>query len=596
MKLKHKSYSILFVIIRSVQQYLKTSKLWALLEHSVSALNALLLFISVVVNQRLFDLIANIGHSQITSQQIALNLALVALVIISQQVIRGIDKYLLSYISYKNVGLFMAEFMAKLSRIAPIHFEDTDFLETIDKTKRCIEYEVLGYFSSNCVRLISYYGVFFISFGIYFFNLSPTLPLIIFISFIPAVIGHLMQIKVFMQLEEESAPLRRQVDYYKGAITSQQTFKETRTLGAYHYFINLFNQTLAALSKKRLDVERKIVITKASLALISFIGFGVATLMLFNSTVKEDMSIGTFVAVFAALSQIFSMAEEIVSVYVNEASESIGQITNYFKLLDMKEVSGHTGQIDLTKGISVDQMSFQYPNSHQTTLKNISLTLEHNSSIAIVGENGAGKSTLVRLLIGLYHPSKGNVFIGGLDTRTTHPTSLYQETSAVFQNFMRYKMTLFENVIMSDYRKNTSSDEIHSVLDDANFNNHSIQLDTMLSTEFGGIDLSGGQWQRLAIARGLYKSHQFIVLDEPTAAIDPIEEELIFNQFNTLSKDKTTIFVTHRLASAKFAKRILVVDNGQIIEIGTHDELLQQNGHYAKMWRAQASWYVRDNT
>lgn len=592
MKVEKFKYGIVAVMFRSILQYIKASKGLALLEHGVTVLSSFSWIVGIVVTQQLFDLITEASRGNASYWQVGIALCTMAAVIIGQQVLRGIDKFLLGHVSYKNVGKFMSELMLKLSRVSAKHFENPDFLDDIDKSKRCIEYEALGSFSTNCLRLFTYYGVFFVSVSIYFFGLSPLLPLIIFLSFVPAVLGQLVQMKVFVGLENESAPLRRQYTYYKKAISSQGTYKETRILGAFTVFRNLFSNTLLLLTRKTWKVERKAALIRLILDLVSFSGFGVSTIMLFNSTMSGDISIGTFVAVFGVLSHVFSMAEELVSIQVSEGSETIGKIEIYYRLMDMEEVDGEGGIIDFSKGIVAKNVEFTYPGTDKMAVQGATITISEGETIAIVGENGAGKSTLVRLLMGLYRPDSGTVEIGGLNSSTTHPSSIYKETSAVFQDFICYKMTLAENVAISNTKEMNHHDNIHRVLQECEFAEDDVTLDTMLSTEFDGIDLSGGQWQRIAIARGLYKTNSLIVLDEPTAAIDPIEEERVYNQFRQLSKDKCTILVTHRLASAKLANRIVVMDKGKIIDVGCHNELIEHKGKYAEMWEAQSAWYV----
>ena len=247
-------------------------------------------------------------------------------------------------------------------------------------------------------------------------------------------------------------------------------------------------------------------------------------------------------------------------------------------------------------GIVAENISFTYPGKDEPAVKNISLTINAGETIAIVGANGAGKSTLVRLLTGIYRPKEGKVIIGGLDTAKTAPSSLYQNTSGIFQKYQRYKMTLAENVAISDTAHPPEVSKMAAALKESGFEayeNGTVKFDHMLAPEFDGIDLSGGQWQRLAIARGLYRANGFIVLDEPTAAIDPIEETRIYKQFQDLAHGKCAMVVTHRLGSAKLAHRIIVMDGGEIVGTGTHEELLAAPGKYADMWAAQAQWYER---
>jgi ATP-binding cassette subfamily B protein len=224
---------------------------------------------------------------------------------------------------------------------------------------------------------------------------------------------------------------------------------------------------------------------------------------------------------------------------------------------------------------------------------NVSIEIKPGETIAVVGENGAGKTTLVRLLTGLYTPTSGKITLNGMKTSEVNNKSLFDGISGVFQNFQRYKMTLGENIKISDFFNFYQTDLVlsESGVDFENNNTFPNEKNTMLSREFDGIDLSGGEWQRVAIARGLYRRHNIIVLDEPTAAIDPIEESRIYRKFVEISKEKTAIIVTHRLGSTKIADRVIVMDKGKIINIGSHDELMQNCKLYSEMFNAQAVWY-----
>ncbi|MCG8499181.1 MAG: ABC transporter ATP-binding protein/permease, partial [Firmicutes bacterium] len=212
-----------------------------------------------------------------------------------------------------------------------------------------------------------------------------------------------------------------------------------------------------------------------------------------------------------------------------------------------------------------------------------------------VGENGAGKSTLIRLMTGIYKPTEGTVHICKCDTRKTSMRVLFQGTSGVFQNYQRYKLSLKDNIAISDLGKAENQEDIEKCLREVGLESKQPDfkdgLNTMLSTEFEGIDLSGGQWQRIAIARGIYRQNEVIVLDEPTSAIDPMEEMRLYKSFSEISHGKLAVIATHRLGSARIADRIVVLDKGSIAEMGTHEELMANRGKYAEMFKKQASWY-----
>ncbi|MCL1996675.1 MAG: ABC transporter ATP-binding protein/permease [Defluviitaleaceae bacterium] len=590
---REKEYSILYLVWRVCVQYIKTSKWQGVLEQLVTIIHALSYTAIIAATRVLFDTITQASQGTMDFWEVATPLAILVALTIGQQIISAAESFISLELSAKNFCRYMEQFQRKIGRLQAEHFEDTDFLNDVFRAKNFIDEEELGDFMSLCFRIVTFFSVFFISVSVYLFSLTPILLLVIVAAFIPALLGQLAQIKIFDELEEENAPLRRQNEYYQEAIASRKNFKETRLLGGFRFFNRLFTETLYDLTQNTWKTERKVALLRTLLNIAAFAGFGVSIFMLFNATMAGDISVGAFAAVFAALTQIFSLMEEIVSSELSSGSEYIGQLNNYYKIMDMDEVGGKEGDADYSKGIIAYKISFTYPDREEKAVNKVSLTIKEGETIAIVGENGAGKSTLVRLLTGLYQPSGGTVKVGGLDTKKIHPNSVYKGISGVFQRYQRYKMSLKDNVYISDTKSEPNKEAIEQALFQAEFNEKTATLDTMLSPEFDGIDLSGGQWQRLAIARGLYRTSKFIVLDEPTAAIDPIEEERIFNQFKDLSKDKCAILVTHRLGSAKLADRIIVMSDGKISDIGTHDELVLRKGLYANMWKAQAAWYSR---
>lgn len=315
---------------------------------------------------------------------------------------------------------------------------------------------------------------------------------------------------------------------------------------------------------------------------------------LVQAAISGEISVGAFAAVFSSISLVFSVMEAIIIRNLGVVSHNIGQAKNFLSFLKLPESKGEIKQIDVSQGIEMRNVCFRYPGSDYYALENINLSIAPGETIAIVGENGAGKSTLIKLLAGIYRPTEGEVNIGGESTKAVQPSCYYRFMSAAFQKFQRYKLSLRDNVEISDFnQKERDTEEVLNSMDlYVEPNIFSEGMETILSSEFDGVDISGGLWQRIAIARALYRKCAIIFLDEPTAAIDPIEESKVYKQFSLLSQNKMAIIITHRLGSAKIADRILVMDKGQIIETGTHEELINQNGKYAMMYQLQAGWYI----
>ena len=584
-----KHYGFFTLARRSVGMYFRAASWFGLLEQILAVLHSFSWAIGIVATQLLFDAAFHASENDVNFWYVAAPLGVLALVAIGQQVLNGAENFVANEVSAKNTGKYMTILHRKVGRISAKSFEDTDFLDDVNKAREGAEQVAeLAWIS---LQFFTFYVMYFATVGVYLFWLSPVLLIVLLAAFIPAIVGQFFHVKVFTKLEEENAPMRRRYEYYQKAIADREFFKETRILGAFRYFHRLFSETLLIVTKKIYRTERKVAIISLMLNIASFVGLGISTYMLFTFTMNGLVTVGAFAAVFGALNGIFGVMDELLIWNMGSVTKNVGKIANYMRVLDMEEIDGTQGTPDFSHGVIAKNICFAYPGREESAIRNLSLEIKDGETIAIVGENGAGKSTLVRLLTGIYRPDSGNVTIGGLDSAKTHPNALYSGISGVFQRYQRYKMTLEENVAISDTASATDTGKIGAVINEAEFNEPAAQMDTMLSPEFDGIDLSGGQWQRLAIARGLYRHNDFIVLDEPTAAIDPIEEARIYNQFKQLAKDKCAIVVTHRLGSAKLADRVVVMDNGEIVDLGTHDELVTRPGKYADMWTAQAEWY-----
>ncbi|MGN1248612.1 MAG: ABC transporter ATP-binding protein [Candidatus Spyradocola sp.] len=284
-------------------------------------------------------------------------------------------------------------------------------------------------------------------------------------------------------------------------------------------------------------------------------------------------------------------------------------LQNSRRLSDSRAFEGFTpddvthGTLPLPEGplsIEFDDVSFTYPGADRSTLSHLSFTVQPGEKIALVGVNGAGKTTLVKLLCGFYTPTSGAIRIGGVDTAALSPDALLNAISAVFQDVPLLPFSVAENVAMQradqlDRARVTDCLRISGLLDRILEEPHGIDTCITRVVQPDGIQLSGGEAQKLLLARALYKDGRLLLLDEPTAALDPIAESAQYQQYFTLSRDKTSIFISHRLASTRFCDRILFLQDGRIAETGTHDQLMSLSGPYARMYELQSRYYKEEN-
>lgn len=416
------------------------------------------------------------------------------------------------------------------------------------------------------------------NFHMWFFVFVP-------LAAIPALLERLYQARLWNKTYEEITQREREKIEYEKAISDEIACKETRVTGADRLLIKKYKKSHSEKDTNEYVNAKKLFFLKLALSLFKCIGdvggFLVSLLLYYYGKI----TLAEFTASFTAYSYLVAMISSLMSTAGNEAQFE-KMIQPYFRYINTSERTNVKNHVQLKNDIVLKDVTFYYPNKKTPALKNINLTIKKNEVLAIVGENGAGKSTLANIIMGLYLPSSGSVFYDGDDIALVREDDIHKNQSAVFQNFVRYKMSVGDNIKIGD-QKNEQSIVVEDNINDI-FGGTDIDENTLLGKEFGGKELSGGQWQRLAIARCFYKNASFVALDEPTSAIDPLREKEIYDEFENGINGKTAILITHRLGAVKLADKIVVLKDGEIIEIGTHSELLGINGEYHKLWDAQA--------
>ena len=506
-------------------------------------------------------------------------------------------------------GVMSMEISKKSALIDPVEYENPKRLDDINKAANGADSAI--HFEFIVSTVFTFYLPYFAFMGFYLSSLKPELVLSLLFVFVPVITAQVLRSSVFSKLEDKAAPIRREFDAYQDATGGKTFYKETRNLGSFRYLKKLFADTINSLNAAYWHANKRWALIDFGFNTLSLLGYGGILFLLVKYLLAGEISVGAFAAVYNSIGMLFGIMNEVISGHLGNLANNFGQIRNFLRFLDIPSDNRADVKISKKDDITIENASFKYPNAEKDSLKNINLTVKGGETIAVVGENGAGKTTLVKLLTGLYKPTEGSVKIGETDVNTISYRSLFESVSGVFQKYQRYALTLKENIQIADFESQKVGDgvldvpqaeaeyetqKVEKILEENHIDKDNKEtfpngLDTMLSREFDGVDLSGGQWQRVAIARGFYRDSDLIVLDEPTASIDPIEESAIYKKFVEVAKDKTTVIVTHRMGSAKIAGRIIVMKDGEIAEIGSHDELVNKGGIYAGMYAAQAGWY-----
>jgi len=590
---KEKKYSIVKAFFKLLPSVFGSAPLSFSVAQCVMGMYGIILGVTTIVTQRFFDTAANFVNKTTSLQSVIIMLIVLGLTHIVSQVLNGASFIMLETLVQKVSGKLSIKVHNKMCKLSPANFEDTQLLDNINKAEQGKSNTV--WFILSIFLTLTYYTPYYTIMAVYLSSVKPIMALSVLLVFLPTLISQFLHAKVFSKLEDKTAPIRREFGYYEGCMTSREYYKETRILGAFTFFKKLYLDCLVLLNKLSFRASIKSTLIDLGMKLLSLGGYLGILFMLFTSLINGEVSVGMFAAVFASIGFMFSFMGELIGGHFGGIARNFGTVQNYLYFMELPEREGVDIDLKLDKNISLNNVSFTYPGTEKKAVDDVSLAIKAGETVAVVGENGSGKTTLVRLITGLYLPDDGTVLYGEIDTKTVSTHSLFQHISAVFQKYQRYQMTLRENINISDVEKMVDDTVLDTVCSNAgvdkNGNSLTNSYDTMLSREFDGVDLSGGQWQRVAIARSFFRSHHIIILDEPTAAIDPLEETKIYNHFAEISKTKTAIIVTHRLGSVKLADRILVMKEGKLVEQGTHAELISVNGEYARLYMAQEQWY-----
>ena len=410
-------------------------------------------------------------------------------------------------------------------------------------------------------------------------------------------------------LDVEQTPQRRERDALEGILTDRGAGKEIRLYQAQDLWITRWRKLWIALIDEQQVIERRKFFAHLAIDIARGLLYGCSLIFLLLEIFRGGLTVGTYIAAAAALVQLDGIWNEVTSHFQWIGNEMRRLSGDLYPFLDRGSdtIKAKTGgespsasHIDPFQTpeeppyLRIENVSFLYPHTQVPVLNHINVTLKKGERVALVGPNGAGKTTLARVLLGLYRPQTGTIHVGDVPLNDENHRQWLTHCSAVFQDFTSYHLTARENIIFGDLehpeRMETASiaGGAASVVDGL-----AAGYETTLGPTFGGRDLSGGEWQRLATARSFMReSPWLVVLDEPTAALDPLAEQAIYERFIERSAGRTSVLISHRLSSVRTCDRILVIDNGTIVEDGDHETLLANDGLYAQFFRAQAQWYV----
>lgn len=515
---------------------------------------------------------------------------------------------------YMEFGYFKYVFMGldacihkKSAQISLEYYDDAGYYKIVQNAKRGSMFLV---FTANLaiMSLILMFNL--LSVGGYLAALNPLLIIFVALVSVPVIMERIQGAKNQSNLMEDTAQPTRRKKYAFDLLSKGETKKELAHHGASHYVADKYLAACREIDEKEQRHTYTTWRNGIAFAAIKALSHCMAIFMMVWLLVSGRITVGGFSVLLASFSALTGTFTQLFS-HAGEIMQTSVMSTSFFSLMDLEVKDGVKDMEDSEEIARLEHVSYQYPNGEGFALKDISLSINKGEKIAIVGENGAGKTTLAKLLSGFLLPTEGVLELGGTPRSQLREDSILGHINAVYQEFGRYKLTLAQNVYLSDTKASPppqgledgmDMDRICDALDWAGLSASKNPGEMLLGKEFGGTELSGGQWQRVALARSYYRQRPILFLDEPTASIDPLEEMAIYDRLNELEggavsfemvsgRRKTIILITHRLGAVRDADKIIVLDSGSIVEMGSFAQLIEKRGHFHHIWNEQAKWY-----
>jgi len=438
----------------------------------------------------------------------------------------------------------------------------------------------------------------FLAVGLMTFN--PWLIILLLIAIIPAFLGESYFNDQTYALTRGQTPERRELDYIRYLGASDETAKEVKTFDLSGFIIDRFRQLSNKfyLDNKRLSIKRSV--WGALFAMLGSVGYYAAYIVIIIRTVTGGVTIGELAFLAGSFRQLRSLLEGILTRFTSVSQGAI-YLRDFFDFFDIVPKIKTTPNPVLfpkiiKQGFVFENVGFRYANSDNWSNRHLNFTLHAGEKLALVGENGAGKTTLVKLLARLYDPTEGRILLDGIDLREYDLTDLRLNIGVIFQDYLRYQMTFAQNIAVGNIGQQNNRPLIETAATQSLANVLAAKLhdgyDQQLGKRFAdGVELSGGEWQKVALARAYMRDAQLLILDEPTSALDARAEYEVFQRFAELTKDKSAVLISHRFSTVRMADRILVLEKGELVEIGSHNELLLKGGRYAELFELQSKGY-----
>lgn len=569
----------------------KYSRLWGCMKLLNSVLTAIIVPVNTVLLQRIVnDILILLQENRC---HFILNTHLVILIagVFSEVLLTGVDRYVEIRFDMQITDRLEKEIVRKYRKLDYSCYEDPQTYDSISRISQNPGEKIRMIFWKLCemVRII----ILLIGYLLIFQQASPLLVGIFLLFFPPMLYENYKAGCLWYDLYSRQTADERKIAYYERLLTGKTSLAELKIYQATDYIEKLWKKQSSKLRKEKEETLIRVEKTLLRKSTFSALWYLCSGGVLLYGVITGRISVSMFLVLFQTILNIVDTVNGLLETFGNFSRE-IQEMSYLHSFFALKNIPERKGCIDRTvRRIRFEHVCFSYPNAGTETLHDISFELDLSKSTAIVGENGSGKTTIIKLLCGLYQPTSGSILFDEYDIRNLNNGEIGKAIKVVFQDFFQYELTIRENIGFGNLARISHDLELQEVLDAVHLEElKKLGLDTSLGKlEHEGIDLSRGQWQRLAVGRIFLNDTGYAVLDEPTASVDPVSEYNMYQLFYLLLRSRGSLMISHRLASAKMADHILVLKNGTIAEQGNHTELMKNQELYHELFCRQAEWY-----
>jgi ATP-binding cassette, subfamily B, bacterial len=584
---------------------------WLLLSLTLTLADAIMPAIQLYVTKLIVDRVVayiglNIGLTAANSLDWTSLIALVGLAFLLrllQDTLQQANSYTTQVLSDRFALYANGVLLRQAIRLDLAHYELPDFYDILSRAQQSgsnYPLRVLNTLTNLIGQCVGFVGLLTL-----LLRFSPLVMLLLFLSAIPSFwVGVDFSSRRFWMLRQQT-PSKRLADYFGDVLTEQEYAKEVRQFSLGEYLVKQYMEIRDRFNQESRSLAGKQGRAKLVIGILASSGFYGAYGLVIYQAVRGVVTIGDLTMYAGAFQQAQATLQGILT-NIALIYEYNLYVSQYFEFLNLRSQvvdspSPKAFPSPISGGLAIEDVSFIYPGASEPTLKHINLAVEPHECIALVGANGSGKTTLLKLLARFYDVDVGRIAIDGIPLPEIALEDLRANVGVLFQDFARYALTVTDNVGFGNLKEHHNRERIHQAVTDAGATEIVQTLeqgyDTNLGKIFkGGTELSGGQWQKIGLSRAFMTSAQILILDEPTAAVDAIAEHDLFQRFRQLTQGKMTFLVSHRFSTVRMADRIVVLDKGEIVEVGSHTELIAKQGIYERMFRLQAASYQEERS